>query len=720
MANGATLSFLNTGNFVVANDISITGNATITPPSGTVQTLTGAISDGSSPGTVNMSGTGTLLLSGTNTYTGLTSVNAGVLQGGATNVLAPSSAFTVASGAILDLGGFNQAIGSLAGAGVVRNSGAGMAVLTEGGDNTSTVFSGVIRDDGPTGLTKTGNGTLTLSGVNTYTGPTTVDSGTLAVDGSIASSSLTTVMFGATLSGSGTTGALQVQSGGVFAPGSGAPGSSTSVSGALVFNPGATYRVQVSGTTASLANVTGTASLAGDVQASFVSGSNLVSKYTILTASGGLGGTTFSSLTEVGAPGFAESLTYDPNDVYLNFQAALGAGVALNGNQQSVANGLNTAFNNGASLPSNFVNLYGLTGAALTSALTQLSGEASTGARQTGFLFTSMFLSQLLDSDTENRGGGPGSLGAGCAGEDEAQSPAAPASTRTSLAAGSCAPHWTTWGAVFGGGQQLSGTAAIGSHDASTSAVGFSVGADYHISQDEVVGVAVAGGPTTWSLSGGLGNGHDNIFEAALYSARAIGPAYVAGALTFDEYWVTINRTVAVAGGGPLNSSFNAQGIGGRLEAGYHALLATVVLTPYAAVQAQSFQAPFHGEQAPGGAPGFALNYASAGASDTRVELGAWLEKTYSQAAGNTLKLFGRLAWVHGWQGDPALTANFQSVPTASFVVNGARPAPDQALVTAGAGWRIGGNWSLTARFEGQFGAGSETYAGIGRLSYSW
>ena len=77
----------------------------------------------------------------------------------------------MASGATLDLGGFNQAIGSLAGAGVVTNSGGSLAVLTEGGNNASTVFSGVIEDDGPTGLTKTGAGNARPFGDEYLYGP---------------------------------------------------------------------------------------------------------------------------------------------------------------------------------------------------------------------------------------------------------------------------------------------------------------------------------------------------------------------------------------------------------------------------------------------------------------------------------------------------------------------------------------------------------------------
>ena len=628
MSSGTTMSFLNSGSFTVPNPITITGDPNFTPPSGTVQTISGAISNGSSPGTLDMSGGGTLVLSGTNTYTGPTNVNAGVLE----------------------------------------------------------------------------------------------------VAGSIATSSLTMVMGGATLTGAGAVGATTVNSGGVFAPGSGAPGSSMKVLGALAFNPGAAYQVQVNPATASLANVTGTASLAGNVLADFAPGSYMVRKYTILTTTGGLGGTTFAGLSEVDPPaGFAETLTYDFNNVYLDLEATLGALAGMNVNQQNVANALDNAFNGGAALPPNFTNLFGLTGGALTDALTQVSGEASTSARQTGFLFNDMFLSLMLDPYTENRGGGAGQAGSfgaapGCASENEAQSALAPLPTKKPSAAPatSCGPHWTVWGAGFGGAEQLSGEGAIGSHDASTRAGGFAAGADYHISPEAILGFAVAGGATNWSLSDALGGGHSDVFGGGLYGSRAFGAVYVAGAVSFAENWVTSNRTVAVAGGGPLNASFNAQGFGGRIEAGYHALLAPVVLTPYAALQAQSFQEPSYAESTPVGAPSFALNYASKTATDTRFELGAWAGKTIAYPDGSALNLFGRLAWAHDWQGDPDLTATFQSVPTASFVVNGAKPAPDQVLITAGAEWRFAKNWTLMAKFDGEFGTGSETYAATGRVSYRW
>ena len=141
-------------------------------------TLSGAISG---PGGLSKIGLGTLTLSGQSTYTGATGVNAGTLQAGAVNTFSPFSAFTVVSGATLDLASFNQTIGSLAGTGGVT---LGSATLTTGNDNTSTIFSGTISGAG--GLTKIGSGTLLLTGANTYAGPTNINAGILDVNGSLS------------------------------------------------------------------------------------------------------------------------------------------------------------------------------------------------------------------------------------------------------------------------------------------------------------------------------------------------------------------------------------------------------------------------------------------------------------------------------------------------------------------------------------------------------
>src|SRR5262249_41946945 len=84
---------------------------------------------------------GTTTLTGQNSYTGATRLLGGTLQAGVTGAFSPFSAFTVASGATLNLNNLSQTIGSLAGAGSVT---LGTASLTTGGDNSSTTFAGTV------------------------------------------------------------------------------------------------------------------------------------------------------------------------------------------------------------------------------------------------------------------------------------------------------------------------------------------------------------------------------------------------------------------------------------------------------------------------------------------------------------------------------------------------------------------------------------------------
>src|SRR5271165_75403 len=207
-SSGLTLFAAGTG-----FDISAGGNQTIQDLSGVAgsrinlgaNTLTAGTANSTSfagvifgTGALTKQGTGTLTLSGANTYSGATTVDAGTLALGLGGSIASSSGLTLfAAGTGFDISaGGNQTIQDLSGvAGSTINLGAN--TLTAGTAN-STSCAGVISGTG--GLTKQGSGTLTLSGANTYLGATTVDAGTLALGlgGSIASSS------GLTLFASGT------------------------------------------------------------------------------------------------------------------------------------------------------------------------------------------------------------------------------------------------------------------------------------------------------------------------------------------------------------------------------------------------------------------------------------------------------------------------------------------------------------------------------------
>jgi autotransporter-associated beta strand protein len=185
----------------------------------------------SGPGVIEMTG------NSANTYSGVTKVHGGTLRlnkssGGAipgdvvvglsnlisslslvrSNQISDLSDVTVQSGHSFALNGNNETIGSLEGAGQLN---LGLGTLTTGGAGNITTFSGLIHGNG--GLTKTGGGTFTLTANNLYTGPTTVNGGTLVVQG-LQPFSQVSLQNGAMLGGSGRVGNLNDLSGHI-APG---------------------------------------------------------------------------------------------------------------------------------------------------------------------------------------------------------------------------------------------------------------------------------------------------------------------------------------------------------------------------------------------------------------------------------------------------------------------------------------------------------------------
>jgi uncharacterized protein YhjY with autotransporter beta-barrel domain len=206
------------------------------------------------------------------------------------------------------------------------------------------------------------------------------------------------------------------------------------------------------------------------------------------------------------------------------------------------------------------------------------------------------------------------------------------------------------------------------------------------LSHDTVIGVALAGGDTNWGLADGLGSGRSNALQVGLYGKTRSGPAYLAGSLAYT--WHAVGTDRLVLGGDQLSARFNAESFGGRLEGGYRLAWPVAAVTPYAAVQAQSFSTPAYSETDVGGG-GFGLAFAARTATDTRSELGTRFERVVAVAPTSTLALKARLAWAHDWVSDPTLAATFQTLPGASFTVNGAAPARDSALATAGAELRL-------------------------------
>nr|WP_234827057.1 autotransporter-associated beta strand repeat-containing protein [Rhodopseudomonas palustris] len=721
----------------------------------------------SGTGSVTKLGNDALILLGENTYTGGTTISSGFLQvgsGGTTgsivgNVVnngtlefARSDAHTF-SGAMSGTGNLISFGGSV-GSGVFTLTGAntytggttvssGTLQIGDGGtsgsivgdvSNSSTLafnrsdatsFGGAISGSG--NLIKRGAGNLSLAGISSYTGATTVEAGTLSVNGSIASSSLTTVNAGAALGGNGTVGTTLIN-GGTLAPGNSI--GTLNVSGNLTLTAASSYMVEVSPSSADRVNVSGTATLGGaTVNASFASGGYVDRQYTIVNATGGVVGT-FGALVNTNLPsGFKSSLGYDSNNAYLNLvldytpptppgpptPPVVNSG--LNANQTQVANALTSYFTRTGSIPIVF-------GALTPSGLSAVSGETATGAQQATFGAMTQFLGVLTDPFGNGRGSANATSGAlpfadaGQAGSArDAYAMLTKAAARTPFA-----PHWSVWGAGFGGSQTTDGNGSLGSASSTSRLVGIAAGADYWLSPQTVAGFAMAGGATQFGLANGLGSGRSDLMQVGGFVRHSFGASYLTAAAAYGWQDITTERTVVVGGFDQLRADFNAHAYSARVEAGHRWVapaLGGVGLTPYAAAQVTAFDLPAYAERAVGGSSVFALDYAAKTVTSTRSELGLRSDRSFA-LDGALLTLRGRAAWAHEFDVERSVTATFQALPGASFVVGGARPARDAALTTVSAEVNWLNGFSVAAAFEGEFSDVSRSYAGKGVLRYSW
>ncbi|MBR1230631.1 autotransporter domain-containing protein [Bradyrhizobium sp. AUGA SZCCT0182] len=563
---------------------------------------------------------------------------------------------------------------------------------------------------------KTGSGTWTLTGANTAITAFSVGGGTLLVNGSLSSAF---TVSGGTLGGTGTIGNTSI-SGGTFAPGSGTPGSSMTVGGTLGLNAASTYLVNVNPTTASFANVSGVVTLGGaTVNASFAPGSYISKQYTILTA-GSISGT-FGTLANTNLPSnFHDSLSYDTTHAYLNLDLTFTTPAAgtINGNQNNVANALITYFNTTGGIPLVFATLS-------AGSLSQASGESATGSQATTFNAMNQFMGLLTDPFIDGRGDGPGAGGTSTAnGYASTQKPAARdayAMFTKAAPAVSFEQRWSVWAAGYGGSQTSDGNAALGSNTANSRLAGTAVGADFRFSPFTIAGFALAGGGTSFSVNT-LGSGRSDLFQAGGFVRHNVGPAYLTAALAYGWQDVTTDRTVTIAGIDRLRAEFKANAFSGRAEGGYRFVgpwIGGIGITPYAAGQFTTFELPAYAEQVLSGANTFALAYGAKSVTAPRSEIGVRTDKSWAmQNAIVTLR--GRLAWAYDYNTDPSIGATFQTLPGASFVVNGAAQSHNKALTTASAEVKWINGWSAAATFEGEFSDVSRSYAGKGVVRYQW
>ncbi|CDX32238.1 Outer membrane autotransporter barrel domain (modular protein) [Mesorhizobium plurifarium] len=209
---------------------------------------------------------GTLVLGGTNSYSGGTAINGGTVQVAAdANLGDAAGALSFDNGATLqNTGAFNSARN------VTLNPGGGTFQA-----DADLTLSGLVGGAG--GFTKTGGAALTLTGANSYAGPTKVTAGGLYIDGDqSAATGLTSVEIGATLGGKGTIGGnVVVADGATLSPGSadGTPGTlviagDLSLSGGSILNYSFGQANVAGGALNDLTTVGGNLTLAGTLNVS--------------------------------------------------------------------------------------------------------------------------------------------------------------------------------------------------------------------------------------------------------------------------------------------------------------------------------------------------------------------------------------------------------------------------------------------------------------------
>ncbi|MFZ0606870.1 MAG: autotransporter domain-containing protein [Xanthobacteraceae bacterium] len=694
-------------------------------------------------GTISSARKTAVIVGDVNTFYGNIS-NAGKIIGATGIVIGPAVTFDAASaivntGVITGTGGV--AINASAATSPVSVTIAGGAI------NGNMLGAGLASNDTLDFALTTGK-TFTYNSSFENFDAVSIDSGTVVLNGASNSAATLTVSNGGTLAGTGSidplpTTVVEIQSGGIFAPGTPSGFGTFTIAGTLTFDAGSFYAINIApgaGNNSS-AIVNGTANLNGNgtVVVTPEPGHYNDAIYTILsptTRNGTFVPTVTVTGTFVDGTPTLDYATNGPNDVDLDVTGfslvSAPAGTNLNQNQQNALNGINGGIlDSPANVPllPAFLNLSNLSGSALGNALTELDGQDGTGAQTSAFQLMQDFLNML--SDPTAGGGGDGGTSSGpqqFAPDDQASLPPdialAYAHALHQKPTPSSQPQdfeqrWSAWASGFGGSSTIDGNTTVGSSNVTATDYGYAAGMTYHATPSTSYGFALAGGGTNWNLAQSLGSGRSDSFQAGVYGTSHFGPAYLSGALAFANHWFSTSR---IALGDNLTASFQGQSYAARGEAGYRyglPIIGYIIgVTPYAALQVQDFHTPGYSETDLTGG-GFGLTYAAMNATDTRSELGARFDNL-TVWDGMPLVLRGRLAWAHDWVSDPTLGAVFQALPGSNFTVNGAAPPKNSVLTTAAAELHLNANWTAMAKFDGDFGSGAQTYAGTGTLKYSW
>ncbi|WP_198419868.1 autotransporter domain-containing protein [Pseudaminobacter salicylatoxidans] len=437
-------------------------------------------------------------------------------------------------------------------------------------------------------LPKTGIGTLTLKGVNTYTGTTTVSGGTLAVNGSITSSSLTTVGAGAKLKGVGTVGSTTVASGGRLAPGNSI--GTLTVAGNLLLHPGSIYEVEIAaaGQSDRIDVVGGTATVTGahvdvvrlDPDTSYQDGQT----YRILNADGGVTG----QFAEVASQSAFLDFDLDHNTDSVDLRISLktiepGPGpdpnplfgtVAETRNQIATAGGLDALQQSGPQLALyNALLMLDADDCRARAAFDRLSGRDSTPRARGVLLDDSRFLRDAVTDRLRAAFDGVGATTLPVMAYGENGPQLAPADTER-LAA---------WGNAFGswGNADGDGNAADLKHDTG----GLLMGVDGLAFETWRLGIVAGYSHTGFDASERAASGSSDNYHLGAYAGTSWGKLGFRSGLAYTWHDVETARSAAFPGfADRLSADYDAGSFQAFGELGYRIDAQAVSFEPFASL----------------------------------------------------------------------------------------------------------------------------------------
>ncbi|MCV3243286.1 autotransporter domain-containing protein [Mesorhizobium sp. ZC-5] len=636
-------------------------------------TISGVMLDGGDGGGTSGSlvkvGTGTLTLTGANAYTGGTTVNAGRL----------------------DIGG-GSATGLIAGD--VEIMAGGTLAFNRSDDLT---FDGLIGGDGT--VEKLAGGTLILTGdSNAFAGSTTVNAGTLAVNGTLGGA--LDVLSGGRLEGTGTIGTTTVTSGGTIAPGNSID--TLSVAGDITFAAGSTYEVEIEpGLDGDLIDASGAASIdGGTVRVLKTAGTYTPgSRWTIVSADGGVAGE-FGDLTQ-NMPFVDLALAYDPNNVYLDVTRndVSFCDVALTFNQCSTGTGVegtgpgNPIYDAVAAIPDE---------ESARQALDALSGEMHASLRG-AFLEDSRFVREAMLDRTRSSLGGIAApalpvMGYGSEGLTPEQQEALVKegkSARVFSPAPADSDRFAVWARGFGswGTWDSNGNAA----DFDRSIGGLFVGADAAVAETWRVGLVTGYSRSSFHVDDRASSSDSDNYHLGLFGGTRWGNLGLSLGAAHTWHDIETGRGIAFPGfAGSAEASYDARTAQVFGELGYQVDRGSFALEPFANLAYVNVHTDGFAED--GGAA--ALTSASGTTDATFTTLG--LRASTDINLGSMLAAArGMLGWRHTF-GDVTPFSDLAFAGGEAFTIAGTPIAEDALVLEAGFDVGLSEKTSLGVSYSGQ------------------